>query len=190
FVDLSQYEAMCILTAGEDNRLVAAPYGVYPCSGEDSWCAIAVFGDDEWYRLCDVMNMTSISDAPEFATTQARLKNRVELDKVITEWTLKSTAGEIMALLQKARVCAGAVQSARDIAVDEQLVSRGFFVELVGQDGRRLVFDGTPVRLSDGQAIFSRGAPALGAGNEYVYCGLLGMSREELARYIEKGVVY
>lgn len=190
FVDLSQFEAMCVLTAGRRNTPIAAPYGVYPCRGKDSWCAIAVSGDDAWRRFCDVMGAPWLAFVPEFATAEARLQNRIKLDRGISKWTSKFTAGEVMSMLEGARICAGVVQSARDLAFDEHLKARGFFVELVDGERGKLVFDGTPIRLSEGQASINRGAPVLGEGNEYVYCDLLGMSRDELADYIKRGVVY
>ncbi|MEW6143296.1 MAG: CoA transferase [Chloroflexota bacterium] len=190
FIDLSQFEAMCALTSVGQNSPVAAPYGVYPCRGQDSWCTIAVFGDDEWRRLCRTMKSPSLSGSLEFATMEARLQNRVRLDALISRWTSRLTAEEVMMRLQEARVCAGTVQSAQDLAVDEQLKARGFFVKLPDSYKGELVVDGTPLKLSDGRAVFDRRAPVLGEHNDYVYCDLLGMGHDELAGYIERGIIY
>lgn len=190
FIDLSQFEAMCALTAADDNNPVAAPCGVYRCRGEDRWCAIAVFDDDEWCRLCRVMGMSHLLDHPRFAKAKSRIQNRAGLDRIIGEWTGRLTAEEVMTRLQDAGVCAGVVQDARDLAGDEQLKARGFFVNVADSGGRELVMDGTPVRLSSGRAFFPHGAPRLGEHNEYVFCGLLGMSREELADCVERRIIY
>src|SRR5262249_25951984 len=37
-----------IQTRDGNRRAGAAPHGVFPCAGEDRWCAITVFGDGEW----------------------------------------------------------------------------------------------------------------------------------------------
>ena len=29
----------------------AAPWGVYPCAGDDEWCVVTVRDDDDWRRL-------------------------------------------------------------------------------------------------------------------------------------------
>ncbi len=190
FIDLSQFEAMCALTAAGDENPVAAPCGVYRCRGEGRWCAIAVFDDDEWCRLCRVMGMSHLSDHPGFAKAKSRVRNRAGLDGIIGEWAGGLTAEEVMTRLQDAGVCAGAVQDARDLAGDEQLRARGFFVNVADSGGGDLVMDGTPVRLSSGRALFPHGAPELGEHNEYVFCGLLGMSREELADCVKRGIIY
>ena len=71
-IDLSEYEAGCTLlgtvfmdlTANQKDILPqgnwtgyisAAPYGCYPCLGDDRWCAIAVFNNDEWKAFCEIM---------------------------------------------------------------------------------------------------------------------------------------
>ena len=39
----------------------AAPHGIYRCKGEDRWCAIAVFSDQEWSTFCKVIDNPSLS---------------------------------------------------------------------------------------------------------------------------------
>ena len=35
------------------NRIdYASPHGVFPCKGDDRWCAIAVFNENEWQAFC------------------------------------------------------------------------------------------------------------------------------------------
>jgi len=66
-VDLSQYEAGIqfltpVLLDTQLNRRVhnplgnrdprGAPHGVYRCKGDDRWCAIVVFTDEEWAAFC------------------------------------------------------------------------------------------------------------------------------------------
>ena len=65
----------------------AAPHNAYPCLGNDSWCAIAVFTDEEWTSLCMVLNRPDIVRDPRFATLEARKANEDELDRLIGEWT-------------------------------------------------------------------------------------------------------
>jgi len=71
YIDLSQLEStlygldaalLQYLVNGEEttrngNRHPqAAPHAVFPCRGEDRWCAIAVLTDDHWRALCQTMN--------------------------------------------------------------------------------------------------------------------------------------
>jgi crotonobetainyl-CoA:carnitine CoA-transferase CaiB-like acyl-CoA transferase len=104
---------------------------------------------------------------------------------MITTWTLKHTAGEVMARLQRNGVAAGLVQNAADLAESPLLRARGFFME----DTSAPFMDATPVRMSAARAEYRRRAPAPGQDNDYVYGELLDISEKERAELKEKGVI-
>ena len=91
YIDQSQHEAALGLIAplilnytanGQDitpagNRIpYAAPHGIYRCKGEDRWCAIAVFTDEEWSTFCKVIDQPSLAKDPRFSTLLDRKKTR------------------------------------------------------------------------------------------------------------------
>lgn len=186
YIDVSQVEAMAGLLGDAffPAKESAAPQGVYPCQGDDRWCAIATFNQDQWPGFKKALGNPPWADDKRFATSSSRLKNKEALDELVGDWTKKHTAGEIMALLQKQGVAAGVVQDASDLACDPQLKERGFFVEL-----GKTISDAVPIKLSATPARYNRAAPAPGGDNDYVYRKLLGMSREELAELERQGVV-
>ena len=168
---------------------LAAPYGVYRCQGEDRWCAIAVFSDEEWQAFCRVLGNPGWTKEERFATIEARWENIDELDRLVEEWTREHPAEEVMNLLQGVGVAAGVVQNAADLWQDPQLQSRGFFVKANHPVLGEVWFDGSPIKISRSPAQFQRAAPLFGQDNEYVYCQLLGMSREEFDRYTQEGIL-
>lgn len=165
----------------------AAPHGVYPCLGEDRWCAIAVFTDEEWLALCQVIEQPDL--AGRFSTLEDRQKNQDEVDRLVSQWTTLHAAEEAMELMQNAGVAAGVVQDASDLARDPQLQSRGFFVKLEHPHLGKTTADGTPVRLSETPATFRQAAPILGQDNDYVFRELLHLSDEEMERLQNDGVI-
>jgi crotonobetainyl-CoA:carnitine CoA-transferase CaiB-like acyl-CoA transferase len=198
YIDLSQVEAMASLLGGAvldyqlkgevevvgNNSTEAAPHGVYCCKGDDRWCAIAVFTDEEWQGFKRALGNPPWAEDKNLATFSQRLKNKARLERLVEDWTKEHTAEEVMALLQGQGVAAGVVQDARDLAKDPQLGGRGFFVEL----GKTRA-DGVPVRLSETPAGYRRAAPTLGQDNDYVYKELLGMSEGELAGLRQEGII-
>ena len=60
-----------------------APHGVYPCRGEDRWCAIAVTSDEEWQALVEAMGSPAWGTDPDFASAEGRLRNCDRLDEDI-----------------------------------------------------------------------------------------------------------
>ncbi len=198
FIDVSQVEAMASLlgsaivdyTQGKDvepagnSSAQAAPHGVYRCKGEDRWCAIAVFTDEEWQRFTRALGSPPWTEDKRFASLDGRLENAQELDTLIEEWAKEHTAEEVMALLQKQGVAAGVVQNAADLARDIQLKARDFFIKLDDT-----TTDATPIKLSDSPARYVRTAPIRGQDNDYVYGQLLRISEDELAELKRQGII-
>jgi benzylsuccinate CoA-transferase BbsF subunit len=183
-IDISQVEAMASLLGDafippEDLSF----QGVYRCQGEDRWCAISIATDEEWRGLQKALGSPPWASDKSLANPARRLENKEALDALIGEWTLKHTPEEAMTILQKQGVAAGVVQDARDLAQDPQLQERGFFIEL-----GKAVSDASPIRLSASPPRY-RPAPLPGQDNEYVYGGLLGITKGEMKKLKEAGVI-
>ena len=204
YIDVSQVEAMASLLGdavldymvdGKEAEPVgnssteAVPHGVYRCRGDDRWCAIAVFTDEEWQGFKRALGNPPWAEARRFATLTGRLKNKAKLDRLVEDWTKEHIAEEAMALFQKQGVAAGVVQDASDLAQDPQLKERGFFIELNHPELGKTISDAVPIRLSDTPARYTRPAPLLGQDNDYVYGELLGMSDGELAELKKQGII-
>jgi len=194
-LDISQHEASIqilaplildyvvngrILSVNGNRREDAAPHGVYRCRGEDRWCAIAVFSDDEWKRLVEVMGSPERARDPRFADLPGRKRHEDELDRLIGEWTAGRTAEDVMESLQRAGVSAGVVANAADQAGDPQYAHYGFFREIEHPAmGATRIFHGPAFAMSKAEPEVAY-ATMLGEGNEYVYGGILGMSPDEI----------
>ena len=204
YIDVSQAEAMASLL-GEaivdytrngslpepvgNNSTQAAPHGVYRCQGDDRWCAIAAFTDEEWEGFKRALGSPAWAEDSRFTSLAGRLENVDELNRLVKGWTRQHSAEEVMAWLQEQGVAAGVVQDASDLANDPQLKQRGFFVELDHPELGKTISDATPIRLSDTPAKFNRAAPTPGQDNDYVYKQLLGMSGDEVIQFREQGVI-
>ncbi len=203
WLDLSHLDALvqfispAILDYGVNKRqpsrmgnrsLNASPHGAFPCQGEDKWCVMAVFSDDEWRNLCQVMGKPAWTKAPRFATLASRKKNEDELERLIGEWTINYPPDEVMTKLQQAGVAAGVVQDMGDIMDrDPQIKARDFFVKVkhpvIGEHRVPV----PPFKLSR-NSFNIRPAPRLGEHNDYVYRQLLGLSDSEFAELSAAGI--
>jgi crotonobetainyl-CoA:carnitine CoA-transferase CaiB-like acyl-CoA transferase len=206
YIDLSEYEAVCT-TIGptlldafinphnippQGNAAIhisAAPYGCYKCKGDERWCAIAVFRDDEWQRLCNLLGNPSRAGEERFSSLSNRKKNKVELDKWLADWMAKRSAEEAVQLLQDASIPAGVVQNAGDLADDPHLHARKFFRELQEPDQDGTQTDTSPIKFAGSKNGPWKAAPLLGEDNNYVYGKLLGLTEAEIKRYKKKGII-
>ncbi|MBN2098682.1 MAG: CoA transferase [Dehalococcoidia bacterium] len=168
----------------------AAPHGCYPCKGNDEWCAIAIFTDEEWRRFCQVLGEPAWTRDPKFGGLQNRLKNVEELDQHIREWTSGFDGYVVMEVLQAAGVAAGVVQRAPDALADPQLKWLGSMVELDHPVSGKRLYPGVPFRMSGAPPVRSMAAPLLGQHTEEICRELLKMSDEEVQRLIKEDVLH
>ncbi len=168
-----------------NDSLVAAPHNIYRCNGENCWCAIAVFTEEEWRGLKQALGNPAWVEDKKFATVSGRLENKKELDRLLSDWTQKHTAEAVMPLLQKNGVAAGVVQDASGLAKDPQLKERGFFIE----DAKTPLIDASPIRMSASAAEYGLSAPEPGRDNDYVYGELLGIGRRDMAELKKQRVI-
>jgi len=212
YIDLSQYEVAAtqigtalleVLVNGRNPRPcgnqsaygTAAPHGCYRCLGDDRWCVIAVFNEAQWLALTNAIGHPPWVDDPRYATLDGRRAHASELDERLAAWTAEMPAPKAVALLQDAGVPAGVVQNAEDIAKDPHLADRNFFVPVEHPPMGKILSDRSPITFIEASnqtsfpEVAPKAAPSMGEGNQYVYRDLLGMSEEEFASYLEKGVI-
>jgi crotonobetainyl-CoA:carnitine CoA-transferase CaiB-like acyl-CoA transferase len=166
----------------------AAPHGVYQCKGEDRWCAIAILNDEEWKSFCNVIAKPELVEDPRFQTSFDRVKNRVELDRMVNQWSVHLTAEEVMVKLQTAGIAAGVVKNGADIYKDPQLRHRGYFWELNHPEIGPFTHLGQSFVLSKTPAEARRPSPCLGEHTESICKGFLNMSNDEFTRLSQMGV--
>jgi benzylsuccinate CoA-transferase BbsF subunit len=166
----------------------AAPHGTYRCLGDDRWCAIAIFTDDEWEAFGKVIGKPAWTEDPKFATLLARKENEDELDRLVENWTINFSPEEVMNKMQAAGVAAGVVQSGKDLIEDPQLKHRHHFWYLNHPEMGSCAYDGPPFKLSETPAELRMPAPCLGEHTEYVCTQILGMSDEEFIGLLAEGV--
>jgi crotonobetainyl-CoA:carnitine CoA-transferase CaiB-like acyl-CoA transferase len=168
----------------------ASPHGVYPCDAEDSWCALAVFGDEQWSQFRVALGSPSWAGTPSFQTHEMRLANHDALDSEIESWTRQRSPHEVMHNLQSHGIAAAAVQTTAELQeADPQLAERGTFVELDHPVAGSALFEGVPVHFSSTPPDHWRSSPMLGEDNTYVLENVLGISTDRVTELREQGVI-
>jgi benzylsuccinate CoA-transferase BbsF subunit len=186
---LLDWEANKHLQTRNGNHIAyAAPHGVFPCQGDDRWCAIAVFTDEEWAAFCHAIGNPSWTKEPRFATLNSRKENEDALEELVAEWTKQRSAEEIMQTMQTAGVPVGVVQTMQDLMEhDPQLKEREFLVPLKHPVMGIFGHPTPPYKLLKTKAQVKT-SPCLGEHTEYVCTQLLGMSNEEFVELSQQGV--
>jgi len=167
----------------------SAPHNIYPCKGQDQWCAISVSDDSEWEKFCQAIGNPAWVKSPEFIDIPSRLRNVDELDRLIGEWTANLSNHEVEQILQEAGVAAGIVQRVTDLLEDPQIKSLGAIIELDHPVVGKRLYPGIPFKMSGAPPLKSTRAPLLGEHTEEICRELLNMSEEEIITLKEEGVL-
>jgi crotonobetainyl-CoA:carnitine CoA-transferase CaiB-like acyl-CoA transferase len=156
---------------------------------DGSWIAVACTNDRMFERLAvDAMGQPALR--AEFSSMDERIRRRDELDARVQEWVGSFDADEALARLDAASVPCSRVNSVKDLFADEHIRARANLIPVPGPDGATIWMPGIVPKLSGTPGQVSRAGPAApGEHNEEVYCGRLGLTREDLAALGRKGIV-
>lgn len=168
---------------------LGAPWGVYPCAGDQRWCVITCRTDEHWRGLVGAMG------APEWAADAAldHLAGRTavhdELDERISAWTSRRDDKDVMALLQANGVPAGYMMYMSDQPLDPHLRERGYILEVDQPALGPILFEGPAFHATRLPDPITRPAPLLGEHTLDIWTGVLGRPAEEAAALIERGIL-
>src|SRR5499427_5035777 len=162
--------------------------GIYPAT--DGHVAIAAGASDAvWRRFCEIIGRAELTRDPGFATAAARRDRRDQVAAIIQEWTGKRSRAEVVSVLSSGGVPAAPVNNVVEMVDDPQVRAREMFVEMDHPKYGRVKTTGTPLKLSETPGQIRWLAPMPGEHNDDVYVGLLGHSKDELARWKAEGVI-
>ena len=167
-----------------------APYGNYPCQGDDAWVSIAVRTENEWQGLKTGMDNPAWCEEERFSSRYSRLENRRDLDDNLSAWTRERTPGYITELLQANGVAAIPVMGAEDRLFNPHFKERGLYSDIEHPSlGVEPVYN-IMWNLERTPPSIHGHAPFLGEHNQKIFGGLLGMAEEEITRLEEDQVLW
>jgi benzylsuccinate CoA-transferase BbsF subunit len=162
-------------------RQDASLYGVFPCLEPDTWCAIEVYGQQEWHNFVTAIGSPAWAASPRFETQVGRAAEREALNNHVAAWCRERDAYEVMQLLQAHGVAAGVCQTGRQkLAKDPQLDHRRTFPRMVHPETGIRAYDGQPLKFSRSPADPSAPTPTIGQHTDETLLRLLGLTAEEL----------
>jgi itaconate CoA-transferase len=106
-----------------------APYGTFRTggdgTGQEGAVQLAVQNDREWHRLCEqVLGRPGLAGDPRFATNDARVAARAELQREIEAALSGYSADQVIALLDAAQIANGRLNTVGDLLEHPQLAHR------------------------------------------------------------------
>jgi formyl-CoA transferase len=136
-----------------------APSNLYRC--RDGYVMLVVLVDHHWKLLAPVIGRLELAEHPDYATNQARIAHRAELNRILSEWFSARTVAEATDLLEDRGLAFAPVRSYAQSAHDPHVIERDM-LQTTEQDGTALLHVGPAAKMSRTPLKVRSAAPALG----------------------------
>ena len=163
-----------------------APSNAYRCA--DGYVLIAGNGDSIFKRLMQTIGREELGTDPGLADNAGRVARVAELDVAIEAWTAPQLVNRVLELLGAARVPAGKVYTAKDIAEDPHYRARDMILRQTTRDGYELDVPGVVPKLLGTPGTVRSSAPRLGDDTDAVL-NELGFGSDAIAALRGRRVV-
>jgi formyl-CoA transferase len=164
-----------------------APYQVVPTA--DRPIVVAVGNDAQFAKLCDVLDARSLGGDPRYATNEARVQHRAELDAELERLLVARPAAVWLAALETAGVPAAPINDVAQVFDDPQVRHRGLRIDVARSGGGSVPLVASPIRSSESATRPPSAPPRLGEHTEEILRERLRMSAAEIAELRQKQVV-
>jgi len=171
--------------AGNDHP-TSIPTGVFETA--DGHVNIAATGGPIWQRLCQLIGRPELVDDPDYATGDARSRNRDALKSIINEFTGQQTSRELIEQLNAAGIPCGPINRIDEVFADDQVQHSGIATPVKSASLGDIRVVGQPVHLSRTPSELHSAAPERGEHTQEIL-GELGYDAAAIAAFRKEGVV-
>ena len=144
------------------NQRMLLPWRIF--DAKDGPVFLVCVEQDQWERLVEFMGHPDWADLPTFAEQGERAENEDLVHMFVQEFVGEWPARELYHQAQAHRICVAPVMGLAELAANEHLRARGFFVA-VGEGQESLEYLAPAALTTRGRAPFVRRAPGLGEHN-------------------------
>jgi crotonobetainyl-CoA:carnitine CoA-transferase CaiB-like acyl-CoA transferase len=138
-----------------------APYAVFDCA--DGWIILATGNDGQYRKLCGLLGLADMAEAPAFLTNADRVANREKMTARITAATKTWLMADLLAACEAEGVPAGPINDLAGVFADPQVVARDMQISPDGIPGVR-----SPMTFSGAELSLDRPSPKLGEHQDEV----------------------
>jgi benzylsuccinate CoA-transferase BbsF subunit len=185
------YGATGALPQTQGNRRPGAvPRGVFPCAGDEAWCAIEVNDDGQWQALVTALGAPQWMREEKLAALADREACQGEIETRLAQETRRYPANDLVQLLQAHGVAAAAVATSADVTNDPQLAARGYWHTVPHAEMGSVLVNLPPFRVVGEERAAPGPPPLLGEHTVEIASELLGLDEAECRRLIDEKVLY
>ena len=163
------------------------PYQDFPTA--DGNMVLTIGNDQQFSRLCDVLEHAEWASDERFATNRARVANRRDLIPKLRQATVMRSTREWVEILERAGVPCGPVNTLDQVFDDPQVLARGMRQTVTHPDLGEVPTVGNPIKLKLTPVTYRTAPPLLGEQSEQVLQQVAGLSCGEIQALRKRGVI-
>jgi formyl-CoA transferase len=156
---------------------------------DGKYLTLAASTQNIWVRLAEAIGRKDLTTDPKFIDNPARVENSVECNGIVGAWIEQHTRDEVIEHFDKFGVAYSAVFDMEDAFRDIQYRARKAMVRVPDRDLGEAVVQNVVPKFSATPGSVDFLGPAMGAHNEEIFCGELGLSKERLAELKAAGII-
>lgn len=186
------YDQLGVVTQRAGNRFpLGLMVGNVYQSSDGKWLSTSAAAENVVHRMLLLVGGEAAAADSRFTTPEERVKpeNDRALDMMVKEWIAARSAQEVLDEFEQAGAVIAVAHDAADIVDSPAYKDRDAIVSVEHPVLGPVRMPAAIPRLSASPGSVRWPGPALGAHNEEVYCGLLGMTAAELAALRDAGAV-
>ncbi len=164
------------------------PHSHYPTK-DNRWIAIACTNDKIFARLAEAMGRPDLAEPESWGVLAHRERDRAKVDETVAAWTSTFDRVDLMNICEKSQVPCGPVYAIDEIFEDPHYAARENILRVPDSRVGELAVPNLVPRLSDTPGAVHWLGEALGAHNDEVYKGMLGLADAEMVRLKDAGVI-
>jgi CoA:oxalate CoA-transferase len=168
---------------------VITPFQTFETS--DGSIAVALRGGvkDQWPLFCAAIDRVDIIDDPRFNDGWQRTLHHGELEPIIIDAMKKKTTQEWVGELERMGIPCGPVNTIDKVAGDPQVNARNMIIDVQHPEAGTFKVVNSPFKFSRSSYKVEKASPELGEDTEDILERLAGITKEEISRLRDEGVV-
>ncbi|MET7396806.1 CoA transferase [Dactylosporangium sp. NPDC005572] len=183
------YDQLGVVQRRTGNRSVNnAPRNTYR-TRDGRWLAVSTSAQAVAERVLKLVGHPEVVDEPWFASGATRAEHADELDAMVGGWIALRDAGEVVAAFEAAEAAVAPIQDIADVFEDPQYAALGTLQPVDDPVLGPVRMQNVLYRLSATPGRIRWTGPPLGAHNDEIYRGRLGLTCDELAALRADGVI-
>ncbi len=187
--DPIQYDQMKTIHMRTGNRVAyVAPSSMFKTK-DGKYLTLAASTQNVWERLAEAIGRKDLITDPKFIDNPARVENSIECNGIVGAWIEKHTRDEVIARFDQFGVAYSAVFDMEDAFRDVQYRAREAMVRVPDPDLGEAIVQNVVPKFSATPGSVDFLGPKMGAHNEEIFCGELGLSKGRLDELKKAGIV-